>query len=250
MKKSPEHLIKKFLVFLSVFFSYSVYSDSYKYNLYNNYGIVGTIGSSKTTLLNILAGIEKQTSGTVLYENNSYETNWLGKVVANKDVFYTKKIKLDNPNITISNYVTSLVGKKKKIIQNRYFNDVVANLFEQEKPSQILFSYFKNEIFLGYGGLVHINWIDRNAEISFVMKTDEQQNNFEHHWLCYLELIEKIAFEELNLHKLFVYAFDLRPHLYIAVEKSGYKKEAILKEHCLFDGKYIDVVIHSKIIEI
>ena len=61
---------------------------------------------------------------------------------------------------------------------------------------------------------------------------------------------QKIAFEELNLHKLFVYAFDLRPHLYIAVEKSGYKKEAILKEHCLFDGKYIDVVIHSKIIEI
>ena len=87
------------------------------------YGIVGTIGSSKTTLLNILAGIEKQTSGTVLYENNSYETNWLGKVVANKDVFYTKKTKLDNPNTIVSNYVTNLVGKKKKIIQNRYFID-------------------------------------------------------------------------------------------------------------------------------
>ena len=87
------------------------------------YGIVGTIGSSKTTLLNILAGFEKQTSGTVLYENNSYETNWLGKVVANKDVFYTKKTKLDFPNTTVSNYVTNLVGKKKNIIQNRYFID-------------------------------------------------------------------------------------------------------------------------------
>ena len=134
--------------------------------------------------------------------------------------------------------------------QNFYFENIVIELFNQDKPNQILFSYLKNDLCIGYGGLVHINWIDKNAEISFVMKTEEEQNNFEHHWLCYLELIEKIAFEELNLHKLFVYAFDLRPHLYIAVEKSGYKKEAILKEHCLFDGKYIDVVIHSKIIEI
>ena len=134
--------------------------------------------------------------------------------------------------------------------QNRYFNHVVANLFEQDKPSQILFSYFKNESYLAYGGLVHINWIDRNAEISFVMKTEEQQNNFESHWVKYLELIEKVAFEELKMHKLFVYAFDLRPHLYQAIEKSGYEKEAILKEHCFFEGKYIDVVIHSKINEI
>ena len=134
--------------------------------------------------------------------------------------------------------------------QDFYFENIVIKLFNQDKPNQILFSYLKNDLCIGYGGLVHINWIDKNAEISFVMKTEEEQNNFEHHWLCFLELIEKIAFEELNLHKLFVYAFDLRPHLYIAVEKSGYKKEAILKEHCLFDGKYIDVVIHSKIIEI
>lgn len=134
--------------------------------------------------------------------------------------------------------------------QDFYFENIVIKLFNQDKPNQILFSYLKNDLCIGYGGLVHINWIDKNAEISFVMKTEEEQNNFEHHWLCFLELIEKIAFEELNLHKLFVYAFDLRPHLYIAVEKSGYKKEAILKEHCLFEGKYIDVVIHSKIIEI
>ena len=134
--------------------------------------------------------------------------------------------------------------------QNRYFSDVVANLFEQDKPNQILFSFLKKEVFLAYGGLVHINWIDKNAEISFVIKTEEQQNNFEHHWVCFLELIEKVAFEELNLHKLFVYAFDLRPHLYKAIEKSGYKKEAILKEHCLFEGKFIDVIIHSKINDI
>ena len=55
--------------------------------------------------------------------------------------------------------------------QDKYFNSVVNALFEQEKPSQLLFSFFENDVFIGYGGLVHINWIDKNAEISFVMKT-------------------------------------------------------------------------------
>lgn len=131
--------------------------------------------------------------------------------------------------------------------QDNYFKNVVSKLFIEEQPSQILFSYLKDDVCLAYGGLVHINWVDRNAEISFVMKTEEQKENFENHWSNYLGLIEKVAFEELKLHKLFVYAFDLRPHLYQAIEKCGYKKEAVLKEHCFFEEKFIDVVIHSKI---
>ena len=43
MKKRPKHLIKKILLLISVIHIDSIYSDSYKYNLYNNYGIVGTI---------------------------------------------------------------------------------------------------------------------------------------------------------------------------------------------------------------
>ncbi len=132
-------------------------------------------------------------------------------------------------------------------VQDKYFKNVVANLFEEEKPNQILFSFLENDVCVAYGGLVHINWIDKNAEISFVMNTAEQESNFELYWNRYLELIEKVAFRNLNLHKIFVYAFDLRPHLYTAVEKAGYTREAVLKEHCLFEGKFIDVVIHSKI---
>ncbi len=131
--------------------------------------------------------------------------------------------------------------------QNIYFNDVVASLFEQEQPQQILFSYLKNDECIGYGGLVHINREDRNAEISFIINTELEKNEFEKHWVIYLGLIEKVAFDELNLHKIYTYAFDLRPHLYKAVEKAGFLKEARLKEHFYFKGEYKDVVIHSKI---
>ena len=133
--------------------------------------------------------------------------------------------------------------------QDKYFSTVVEELFLEEYPNQLLFSYLKGNKCIGYGGLVHINWIDKNAEISFIINTELESVEFDKHWTIYLRLIEQVAFEELNLHKLYIYAFDLRPHLYRAIEAKGYKKEAILKEHCLFQGKYIDVVIHTKIKE-
>lgn len=131
--------------------------------------------------------------------------------------------------------------------QNAYFENVVYKLFDQEKPNQILFSFLKEGVCIGYGGLVHINWIDRNAEISFIMNTVLEEDSFFENWSTYLKLIEKVAFCELSLHKLFVYAFDLRPHLYTMLNQNEYFLDARLKEHCYFEGKFIDVVIHSKI---
>ncbi len=133
-----------------------------------------------------------------------------------------------------------------EIDQKHYFDTVVSKLFEQHKPNQILFSFLKNSQCIGYGGLVHINWIDRNAEISFIMETSLEKDFFEHHWRNYLSLIEEVAFEDLKLHKIFTYAFDLRPHLYPIIIKNGFKEEARLKEHCYFEGRFIDVLIHSK----
>ena len=43
MKKRPKQLIKKFLLLVSLVYINPIYSDNFKYNLYNNYGIVGTI---------------------------------------------------------------------------------------------------------------------------------------------------------------------------------------------------------------
>ena len=131
--------------------------------------------------------------------------------------------------------------------QDKYFNDIVSVLFEQEQPNQILFSYLKDNKCIGYGGLVHINWIDKNAEISFIMDTNLENDFFEFHWSTFLKLIEKVAFMEIDLHKLFVFAFNLRPHLYNVLENNNYFKDAVLKEHCFIENCYKDVVIHSKI---
>ena len=130
--------------------------------------------------------------------------------------------------------------------QELYFKTVVNKLFDQEHPKQLLFSYLEDDKCIGYGGLVHINWVDRNAEISFVMNTDLEKDYFSKHWRMFLELIEEIAFTELHLYKIFTYAFDLRPHVYKPIEDSGFSKEATLQRHCLFNEEFKDVIIHAK----
>ena len=99
-------------------------------------------------------------------------------------------------------------------------------------------SHYKNEI------LVHINQ-GTDGTIDFL----KEKNSFQKHWMTYLKLVEELAFEELNLHKIYTYAFDLRQHLYPVLAASGFREEARLKEHCYFNGSYFDVVINSKINE-
>ena len=130
--------------------------------------------------------------------------------------------------------------------QDDYFNLVISELFTLDKPKQILFSLLKDNTCIGYGGLVHINWVDKNAEISFIMDTELEHFSFSSNWRVYLELIEKIGFEELGLLKLYTYAIDLRPKLYQILESSGYCKEAVLKNHISWKGRMVDVIIHSK----
>lgn len=131
--------------------------------------------------------------------------------------------------------------------QDAYFENVVCKLFDQQEPDQILFSFLKNEELIGYGGLVHINWVDKNAEVSFIMDTNLEAKYFSLHWNNFLQLLKKVSFDSLKLHKTYVYAFDLRPHLYTALEEAGCFFDCRLKEHCFFNNEFKDVVIYSMI---
>jgi RimJ/RimL family protein N-acetyltransferase len=131
--------------------------------------------------------------------------------------------------------------------QDNYFNTTIASLFNEEKPNQILFSFLEGNECIGYGGLVHINWIDLNAEVSFIMDTRLEEASFSKNWSMFLKCLEQLAFRELEFHKIFIYAFDLRPHLYDVLELNGYFNDARLKDHCFFQGGFKDVLIYSKL---
>lgn len=131
--------------------------------------------------------------------------------------------------------------------QNWYFKNIVSKLFSAEKPDQILFSFLKKDVCIGYGGLVHISWEDKHAEISFLLKTEIDRGASEDYWRSYLYLIEKVAFQELKIHKIQTYAYDLRPYLYPIFESVGFTRDARLRDHKYIDGASVDVIIHSKL---
>ena len=130
--------------------------------------------------------------------------------------------------------------------QEAYFQNIIHPSFKEEKPAQILFSFLQNEKCIGYGGLVHINWQSHQAEVSFIMATELEADNFETNWVTFLRLLEKVAFNDLYLSTLFTYAYDLRPQLYKAIENAGFQQSKRLEKEQLIEGKLIDVVIHTK----
>ena len=129
--------------------------------------------------------------------------------------------------------------------QDDYFLKVIAKQFNQETPDQILFSLIKENQCVAYGGLVHIDWSNKIAEVSFVINTLLDKKYFRSLWSLFLKILMQISFKELNLHKTFTCAFDLRPKLFEVLEKSGYKKEGCLKDHHRINGEFCDVILHS-----
>lgn len=131
--------------------------------------------------------------------------------------------------------------------QDDYFNNIISETFKQDKPKQLLFSLLKDNICIGYGGLVHINWIDMNAEISFIMDTKLEKIYFKSYWKLFLKLLEIIAFQELRFHKIYTFAYELREQLFDVLKDCNYIQEAILRDHVFINDSFVNVLIHSKI---
>lgn len=130
--------------------------------------------------------------------------------------------------------------------QDIYFKQVVNKLYKQQHPSQLLFSFLKNNKCIGYGGLVHIDWENKSSEISFIMNTNLEKDYFEKYWSIYLNLIEQLAFKEAGLDSIFTYAYDLRPKLYSMLNKNEFKLKEILKDKISINDISVDVYIHQK----
>ncbi len=137
-----------------------------------------------------------------------------------------------------------LLTKEKQIA---YYEKSIWPTMLQNRPNQILFGlYYKNE-FVGYGGLVHISWMDNRAEVSFLVNTERLKDNtiYESDMTNYLSLIKKVAFGNLKFNRLFTETYDIRPLHISILEKSGFVLEGRMKEHTFIDNKYIDSLIHG-----
>lgn len=145
----------------------------------------------------------------------------------------------------------NLLRQKNKLTkqdQDDYFKKIIFKQFKLQKPTQILFSFYNQNKLIGYGGLVHINWTNKNAEISFLLKTElNNKNTYHESFKSFLFLIEKVAMS-VKLHKIFTYGYDLIKYRFYPLIDLNFLKEATLKKHKKINGKLIDILIYSKII--
>lgn len=132
-------------------------------------------------------------------------------------------------------------------MQEAYFKNTLLPSFSLPEPRQILFSYLKNDLLIGYGGIVHIDWKAKQGEVSFLVDTERTKKTKIYHtdFTTYLRLIKHIAFQDLNFHRIYTETFDIRPQHIEILENSGFLLEKRLKNWVVINNKPIDALIHG-----
>ncbi len=130
--------------------------------------------------------------------------------------------------------------------QIEYYKNNIWPEKNKKRPSQILLSIVSCKELIGYGGLVNISWVDRNAEISFLL-SPEHEKDIElrtNILLDFLHIIETIAFKELKFRHLWSETYENRIKHIETLEKYGLKKKTILNNHVIINGIKINSLIH------
>jgi len=151
-----------------------------------------------------------------------------------------------NAQLPVLRQRTELTAKQ----QDEYFRLVVANEMKIKFPPQILLGIESSGDFVAYGGLVHIGWLDRHAEMSFLADPAYCSRNDYHQLLTtFIELLSQLALKELGLHRLFTETYSFRTEHIEMLESAGFCREGVLEEHVLIDGEYVNSILHGLILE-
>jgi len=157
--------------------------------------------------------------------------------IRDEDKYAIMQWRNEQINILRQNSILSIAD------QENYFKNVIDPLFIHKNPKQLIFSFLESGQLIG---LVHIDWEKKSAEVSFLTETcrNESAELFIEDWITYLELIKLLADRYLNFKNIFTYAYDIRPNLYIALEKSGFKETQRIKNGIEINNELKDIVIH------
>lgn len=136
-----------------------------------------------------------------------------------------------------------------KYEQKCYFQDKVFTQLDINFPAQILIGIEWRGKFVGYGGLVHIDWNSRKAEVSFLLDTEirEESKLFIEIFSSYLSLIQIMAFEHLALNRIYTETYSFRTSVISTLNANDFLLEGTLRKSYFWEGRFFDSLIHSKL---
>lgn len=131
--------------------------------------------------------------------------------------------------------------------QKAYFAAKIWPQMAVPRPSEVLVSYEEDGVPVGYGGLVHLSWENRRGEISFLLAPAlaAQPDAYAVYFITYLTLIRRLAFEDLQLARVFTETYASRSHHIAILEAAGMRREGVLHHHVMIDGKFVDSIMHG-----
>ena len=116
-----------------------------------------------------------------------------------------------------------------------------------EKPSNILLAIIRAGCLIGYGGLVHVAWEHRRAEVSFLLAPELELDADTRAVLfnCFLRLMKTLAFEDLGLARLFTETYATRRRHIETLESCGFIREGRQRHHVQIEDVPVDSLIHG-----
>jgi RimJ/RimL family protein N-acetyltransferase len=131
--------------------------------------------------------------------------------------------------------------------QLQYYRNAIWPQSGLRQPDNILFAFLHRDRHVGYGGLVHVAWAHKRAEISFLLDPIyvSQPNVYAEHFLHFLELMKQVAFGDLALNRLYTETYAFRVHHMSVLEAAGWQVEGTMRSHVIVDGKETDSVLHG-----
>lgn len=174
-------------------------------------------------------------------------------IIVTGEKIYLRPIKLSDVN---KNYLCWMQNKEvTKYLESRFFPQSIKIIKEYIKsvisnPQTIFFAIIAKEEqkHIGNVKLHRINQIHRFGEISIIIGDKFFWGRG--YGADALKTMVKYSFEKLELHKLIANVYSINKASIRAFEKAGFKKEGVLKQHCLSENKYIDIVMLGIINEI
>jgi Acetyltransferase (GNAT) domain len=132
-------------------------------------------------------------------------------------------------------------------MQKKYFETVIKPSFASSHPTQILFSFLKDALPIGYGGIAHIDWKAKQGEISFLVDPKRAADPivYEQDFSTFLNLTKNVAFNHLHFISLYTETFDIRDHHIGILEQAGFIEKRRLKNWVKIEGKEVDSLIHE-----
>ncbi|NSW53152.1 MAG: GNAT family N-acetyltransferase [Anaerolineae bacterium] len=146
---------------------------------------------------------------------------------------------LNDPEVTDN----LLIGHPFSMDTENQWYEGMLQRSQYERPLVIELRSGENWQMIGNLSLMDISWQHRSAELGIVIGEKSAWN--QGYGTEAIQLLVKHAFDELNLHRIWLRVYQTNPRGRRCYEKAGFRLEGTERESIFKHGRYIDVDVMS-----